>query len=481
MDDLDKLRKELVDSETFCFYPFLELSVNPSGYVKPCCYYDGFLYKDVNDINHKVPNYNNVLNIQEKGTTLEDVWYSDNMKLVRKQMYQGTDKEYTPCEICKRDGPSSMRVRSINSYKNNRQVLELVKKSIEDNFHVESLPQRLELKPSNLCNLKCIMCNSYDSSQIAKELADLSEKYDGITVEAGRLFSADNIITKSTHAAHDKNIVAPYDQHIIKIKLENSTSDNAITDYSNNEQLWATFCKIVPNLETLSFAGGEPTLMPFVERALTYCVESGHAEHITVFCSTNATNINKKLLELIPKFKLFEVICSIDGYGKVQEYARFPSKWPQIEKNYKALKQLMIHPNVKVLLNITVTALNVSNLDELLNWVEGQAQEYPYFQQWPYNINLLSHPVYQQASMLPPSIKNKAIAKLERYKESSVVLKEFPGLDLKVDLVINELRKHNNSEVAANLELFSESIRVLDEHRGIDINSYIPVLDGVYK
>lgn len=481
MDDLDNLRKELVDSETFCFYPFLELSVNPSGYVKPCCYYDGFLYKDVNDINHRVPNYNNVLNIQQNETTLEDVWYSDNMKLVRKQMYEGTDKEYTPCEICKRDGQSSMRVRSINSYKNNRQVLELVKKSIDNNFHVESLPQRLELKPSNLCNLKCVMCNSYDSSQIAKELAELSEKYSGITVEAGRLLSVDHVVTKAMHTMHNKNIVAPHDQHIIKIKLENSTSENAITDYSNNEQLWETFCKIVPNLETLSFAGGEPTLMPFVERALTYCVESGHAEHITVFCSTNATNINKKLLQLIPKFKLFEVICSIDGYGKVQEYSRFPSNWAQVERNYKTLKQLTVHSNVKVLLNITVTSLNVSNLDELLNWVEEQAQEYPYFQQWPYNLNLLSHPVHQQASMLPPSIKNKAIAKLERYKESSVVLKEFPGLDLKIDLVINELRQHNASDVAANLELFSESIRVLDDHRGIDINSYIPALSGVYK
>jgi len=480
MDDIDKIRKKLVDSETFCFYPFLELSVNPSGYVKPCCYYDGFLYKDVNDINHKVPNYNNVLNIQQNGTTLEDVWYSDNMKLVRKQMYEGTEKDYTPCEICKRDGQSSMRVRSINTYKNDRKVLELVKASIEENFHVESLPQRLELKPSNLCNLKCVMCNSYDSSQIAKELTDLSKKYDGITVEAGRLLSAKHVV-KKFYTPHNKNIIAPHDQHIIKIKLENSFSDTAITDYSDNEKLWETFCKIVPNLETLSFAGGEPTLMPFVERALDYCVESGHAKHITVFCSTNVTNVNKKLLELIPQFELFEVICSIDGYQKVQEYARFPSKWPQIEKNYKALKQLMVHSNVKILLNITVTALNVYNLDELLNWVEEQSQEYPYFQQWPYNLNILSYPEHQQASMLPRHIKDEAISRLEKYKHTSNILKEFPGLDSKIDLVINELRKHNTSEVAANLELFSESIRALDEHRGIDINSYIPALAGVYK
>lgn len=480
MDDLDKLRKELIDSETFCFYPFLELSVNPSGYVKPCCYYDGFLYKDVEKINHKLPDYNNVLNIQQKGTTLEDVWYSDNIKLVRKQMYEGTEKDYSPCEICKRDGQVSMRVRSINTYKNNRQVLQLVKESIDNDFHVESLPQRLELKPSNLCNLKCIMCNSYDSSQIAKELEELSEKYDGITVESGRLLNIGDSDRKKFYESHKKNVIAPHDQHIISIKIENNADSTSITDYSDNEELWKSFCKIVPNLETLSFAGGEPTLLPFVERALTYCVENGYAKNITVFSSTNVTNINKKLLTLIPQFKLFEVICSIDGYKKVQEYTRFPSKWSQIDKNYKALKQLMVHPNVKVLLNITVTALNVYNLDELLMWVEEQAQEFPYFHQWPYNINLLSYPVHQQASMLPRHIKDKAILRLEKYKEQSNILKEFPGLDSKIDLVINELGKDNNSE-AANILLFSKSIKVLDQHRGVDINDYIPALEGVYK
>lgn len=481
MDELDKLRKELVDSETFCFYPFLELSVNPSGHVKPCCYYNGFLYKDINNINHQIPDYSNVLNIQHKGTTLESVWYSENMKLVRQQVYEGTEKEYTPCEICKRDGQSSMRVRSVDAYKNNRQVLQLVKDAIDNDFSVHSLPQRLELKPSNLCNLKCVMCNSYDSSQIAKELTDLSEKYQGITIEGGRLLNIGNHDIKKFYKSNNKDMVSPYDQHIIAIKVENSTTDDAISDYSNSKELWDNFCKIAPTLETLSFAGGEPTLLPFVERALTYCVENGYAKNITVFCATNATNINKKLLQLIPQFKLFEVICSIDGYSKVQEYSRFPSKWNQIEKNYKSLKQLTTHANVKVLLNITVTALNVCNLHELLGWIEDQAHEYPYFQQWPYNINVLSHPIAQQATMLPKHIKDDAIDKLQQYKVHSDILKEFPGLNSKIDLVIAELSKHDELYVQRQIDDFSKIIKVLDQHRNTNIEEYIPALQGVYK
>jgi hypothetical protein len=140
----------------------------------------------------------------------------------------------------------------------------------------------------------------------------------------------------------------------------------------------------------------------------------------------------------------------------------------------------MVHSNVKILLNITVTALNVYNLDELLNWVEEQSQEYPYFQQWPYNLNILSYPEHQQASMLPRHIKDEAISRLEKYKHTSGILKEFPGLDSKIDLVISELHKNSHKETS-NIQLFSESIQVLDEHRGIDINSYIPALAGVYK
>ena len=46
MKKLDKLRQDILDSETFCFYPYLELSTNPSGHVKPCCYYTSILFED---------------------------------------------------------------------------------------------------------------------------------------------------------------------------------------------------------------------------------------------------------------------------------------------------------------------------------------------------------------------------------------------------------------------------------------------------
>ena len=486
MDDIDNLRQELIESKTFCFHPFLELSINPAGHVKPCCYYDGYLYNDATNSfvidgyllhDSSKPNYinkdfNNTVNLQNKDTTLEKVWSGESIKLVRKELWEGKGDSLHACNICQRDGKASMRVRGINEYKNNREVLQLVKHAIENDFSVNQFPKRLELKPSNLCNLKCVMCNSYDSSQIAKELDELSEKYSGITIWGGRLVP--KLYDTITPIIKGNNVVSDYDKHIIELKLEN---DN----YSDRPEFWESFCKMVPNLETLSFAGGEPTLLPFVEKALLYCVETGHSKHITVFCSSNITNINKKFLKIIPQFKLFEMICSVDGYKGVQEYSRFPSKWSQIEKNYTELKSLMSHTNVKVLLNITVNSLNVSNLDEFLYWIEEQSQVYPYFSFWPFNLNLLWTPSYQQVTMLPIEVKNKAIEKLEVYKKTSKILQDFPGLDSKINLVINELQKHDPEFVKTNIEEFSKIIKVLDEHRKIDIDTYIPSLKGVYK
>ena len=443
MGELDILRKEILENDSFCFYPFLELSTNPSGHIKPCCYYTDVM-KTNNDII-------GILN----GHTFESAWNSDHMISLREDIH----KNMTPknCNVCVRDGAASMRVRSIQEYKNNINVLQLVKNTIDNSYVAEHTPIILELKPSNLCNLKCVMCNSYDSSQVAKELRDLSKKYGGIIVKAGRFSSISG--KEGIYEEHEefKGIDQP--------------------DWSDDEAVWNSFEKIAPHLEVLSFAGGEPTLISFVLKVLNYCVDNDFAKNITVFVSSNFTNLNKNFFELMPKYKKFELIASIDGYGKVNEYARFPSKWSQVSTNYILAKEYMKYPNVKILSNITVSILNVFNLVELLNWIEERAIEYPYFKEWPYNLNLLFGPSEQQITVLPESLKKIAIERLTEYLETSQILKIFPGMESKINLVISELNKSSNNRL---LEKFKYNISILDSHRDISIKEYIPDLAEMF-
>ena len=454
MNKLDNLRQDILDSETFCFYPYLELSTNPSGHVKPCCYYTSVLFEDFDN-----EDYQTSFNIN-KGYGLEDSWNSRSIIRIRKDLTEGTPVEH--CQACYRDGQASMRVRSIQEYKNNIEVLQLVSDTIEKNYVASHLPKRLELKPSNLCNLKCMMCNSYDSSQVGKELEDLATIHKGIEVYAGRFIK----------------IVPEYDGII---ETNRSFNNTGAPDWSNNLQIWESFIHTVPSLQLLSFAGGEPTLIPFVEKALRYCVDNDHAKNIEIFVSSNFTNLNKSFLEMMPKFKKFELIDSIDGSGLVNNYCRFPSKWEQISTNYSRAKQLMSNPNVKILVNITVNLLNVMNLDSLLYWLEEKATEYPYYAEWPYNINLIFFPTDQRINCLPEAERIITINRLEQYKLASKIIKEFPEIIHKIQLVINELKKPYTCKDSNDLKIFVERVKVLDTHRGIDIINYIPDLKEIFK
>jgi organic radical activating enzyme len=454
MNDIDKLRQEILSSETFCFYPYLEMSTNPSGHIKPCCYYTDVLFKVPESKDYK--NTISILNSDK----LEDVWNSESMITIRRKLHQG-DVEKN-CQTCARDGAASMRTRSIEEYKNNYSVLKLVDKTIKNEYLATHSPKRLELKPSNLCNLKCVMCNSYDSSQVEKELKELVTKFKGIDVYAGRY------IKISENAGITETSLA--------------FTDDTLPDWSDNQEVWDSVIKIVPNLEVLSFAGGEPTLIPFVENILKYCVDNGYAKNIKVFLSSNFTNIHKKFLDLMPHFKQFELIASIDGIEKVNDYCRFPSKWSQVSANYIKAKQLMgDHPNIKILINVTVSLLNVMNLDSLLFWIDDLSKSYPYYYEWPYNLNVIWGPEDQRIENLPTHLKELAISRLNKYKQDSIVLKEFPELNEKVDLIIRELSKPTTPAEDKLLDEFVMRVSVLNEHRGVKLVDYIPDLEEFFS
>jgi hypothetical protein len=138
------------------------------------------------------------------------------------------------------------------------------------------------------------------------------------------------------------------------------------------------------------------------------------------------------------------------------------------------------NPNVKVLVNITVNLLNVMNLDSLLYWIDEKARQHPYYKEWPYNINLIVYPEDQRIDNLPLDLSMIAIHRLNEYKKNSWVLKEFPDLVSKIDLVINELSKEYTPENDNRLNDFVKRISVLNKHRGIKISDYIPDLQRIF-
>jgi MoaA/NifB/PqqE/SkfB family radical SAM enzyme len=450
MDELDNLRKEILRNENFCFHPFLEVSTRPNGVILPCCYWAEHLH----------------LSKEEKVSadkSIDYFWNSKKFIEIRNDMYAG--KEIRGCKVCTRDKAASMRARSIRENINNREYLQLVSDTIKNGGVAPHLPRRLELKPNNLCNLKCFTCNAYDSSQVEKELRELDNKFGGIKSFGGRL--------------REIKVGTPgvWEGSVKEYQLPNMIG----LDWAETGEFWNELINILPTLDVLSFAGGEPTVNPIVHKILKYCVDKDYAKNITVFISSNFTNLNKEFFSLMPAYKKFELIASIDGIGDVQEYTRFPSKWHVIEKNFKIARQYMQHPNVKILVNITVSILNIYYIIDLLEYLDAEFFNYPYYNEWPYNINLLNFPLELRIEWIPTELRAEIIDKIKSYQSKSDTLHFFPDLKIKTDLLIHELEKpYDPVQANFNLTILKNTITVIDSHRNVDHNKSIPFLNKIF-
>lgn len=450
MDELDILRKHILESETFCFYPFLEISTRPNGVVFPCCYWSE-------------PNN---LTTEEKISdtrSIDSFWNGKKFIEIRNAVANG--EKINGCNICHQDGAASMRLRGIKEYINNREYLQLINETIKNGGKALHTLRRLELKPNNLCNLKCVMCNAYDSSQVEKELHQLDKKHIGITTHGGRFRRIIN------------GVPGVWEGGVNEYQLP----DMQGLDWAETEIFWNEIIKLLPHVEVLSFAGGEPTVNPVVHKLLNYCVDQGYSKNITVYISSNFTNLNADFFKCMPYYKKFELIASIDGIEQVQEYIRFPSKWSSIKKNFETARSYMKYSNVKILVNITVNILNIKYICDLLRYIDNKFYEYPYYREWPYNINLLNHPEELRIDWIPEPFRKDLIDDIQDYQKESNMLKYFPELKIKTDLLIDQLTHPmpSHDRIIRNIEIIDHTLTVLDSHRGVDYKTALPWVNDV--
>lgn len=450
MKEINELRKKILDNDKFCFYPFLEISTRPNGVVFPCCYWTE---QEHLSISKKISDTDSI----------ESFWNGKKFISIRNSLANG--ETLRGCEVCHRDGEASMRARSIREYINSVEHLQIVNNTIKNEGIATHLPKRLELKPNNLCNLKCFKCNAYDSSQIEKELRELNAKFNGIKTHGGRFSNVES------------GNPGVWEGYVNEYELPEMLN----LDWAETGFFWKDLEKIIPGLDVLSFAGGEPTVNPIVYKILEYCVNTEFSKNITVYISSNFTNLNKKFFDLMPKFKKFELIASIDGFGSVQEYIRFPSKWSMIKKNFEEARTYMKYDSVKILVNITVDICNVAYLTDLLDYLEEKFLEYPYYKEWPYNINLINYPKELRICWIPQNLRSEIIENIKSYQQRSRTIEFFPEIKIKTDLIINELQSdYEKYQAREQIYKLKKSIEILDDHRNISYKDAIPFLDRIF-
>lgn len=186
-----------------------------------------------------------------------------------------------------------------------------------DLFDLTEDPKLLILDYSldHLCNLKCIMCSETASSAIMSEKIAL-----GIPV------IPINIKKDSTRLEF-------LEKHICELK------------------------------ELKIYNSGEPMMSPLFEPMIDLILKNNPG--VKLMISTNGTRVNDNTLSKLSKIKNLTVKVSIDGYQRVNEFIRYPSKWEDISENIDKFKTLS---NAKLMIHSTVQALNLYQLDRLIHW-----------------------------------------------------------------------------------------------------------------
>lgn len=220
----------------------------------------------------------------------------------------------------------------------------------------------LEVNLGNLCNLRCITCQPLDSSAWNRD---------------------------SKVAGYDPSPVTKLDPKIL-----------------------IPYCS---SLQRVDLIGGETLLSTALEDTLNILIRHGNPKNILLTLVTNATVFpSERIRELIGNFGHIEITCSVDAFGRRNEYIRHPSKWEDIEKNLISfLKWKNQNPNMVVQITNTVSAYSFPGLPDLLRWWQIFVPEHSNQRAekclW---LNPLLDPNFQSVHVLPRGVRERIVAEL---------------------------------------------------------------------
>ena len=345
-------------------HPFTGLATREDGAIKICCRSQPVGW------------------IQEQ--SLEEVWNSDKMKEVRRQVLSGERPDVCiPCFDLEDQGVESLRQRHIRGVIPEARI-NLYPNAL-DNLEVDySMPfefPTMEIKINNLCNLKCRMCNPLDSTSWTdwKEVEQFYEK--------------------------ENNYLVP------TVKKLTSRPGQYIGPFDDTTHWWSDFEKLLPHFRRVEFAGGEPLMDPNHYKILDML--KPYANNIEIKYATNGTKLGiskgRTIFDYWPHFKSVAVNVSIDGIHDVYEYIRGNGEFALVEENIKKIKEI---PTVsRVVGAFTVQSNNILQIDQVIEYFLEEMGIIFYSHR-------VNYPRALSAQVLPNELKQKVIEKLEAMKHT---------------------------------------------------------------
>lgn len=346
------------DNKVFCMLPWVHMHLWPAGHTYPCCMSD--------------PTFP-IGNTQEQ--SLQEIWNGPQMRKLRLNMLQ--NKKSLECRRCyelEETGMWTLRKSANANFKHHK---DRALNTNSDGSAGEVNLAYMDIRFTNLCNLKCRSCGPQFSSSWFED-------------------------HKATHGD-------PGHPKILKVR------DDMLNFMDELEPL-------LSSVERVYWAGGEPLITEEHYRILDKWIDMGKRD-VKMDYTTNFTQMKYKRKSAFDYWNSFDhirVAASLDANHARAEYLRKNMDWQQVVQNRKDMIEQCSHVYFEI--TPTVSVYNVLNLPDFhKEWIEEGLLE-------PQNIriNILLDPTYMRLQILSESMKEKV---RKRYDEHLTYLNQFKNIN----------------------------------------------------
>lgn len=405
----------------FCVLPWVHFHSWPDGRVMPCC---------VADSNMPVANIKN-------DESIIQMMNSEDYKKMRTSMLNDE-----PVEACKRcydlELMGTWTMRQSHNKRRGLEYVDMISKNTADDGSLEEFQMKyMDLRFSNMCNMKCRSCGPGCSSLWAQEFVD--ER--GVEVYE-EYFKTKKIVINSSEEMGFMNKLKPYLKDVLEVY----------------------------------FAGGEIIITPEHYECLDYWIENKLTDQVELTYTTNLSSLKYKDKDLIgywKKFPQLKIWASLDADGEVAEAIRKGTDWARIVKNIKAIKEQVPHAQFQI--TPTISIWNVFDFPDFFDYMvkEGFIDDKTSSPRF----NLATNPWYANIMILPVTVKQKLIELYCVYanKYEYVNTEIFNGFKM---IIYNLCVGNENKGGILEFKKFNDE---LDEFRNEKLIDIIPELKEVYQ
>ena len=305
--------------KTFCPLPWNHISSKSSGRGRICC--EGFeILKD--DQNKPI--------LWKESGGLYSYFNSNDYKQTRLQMLAGKrPKHCFHCFNQEDHGVRSQRLQFIDTYQS--EIDAMINSTNRDGSIDNPKITYIGMVLGNKCNLKCRMCSPWSSYIIGEDWEKMNPSYDNIG---------------------PKKILED------KWYFSNSTLQ--------------MLKEALPHTQSISTIGGEPMIIKEHLYFLETIIKEGYSDRIVLIYDSNQTIIPKEIVELWKHFKRVTFNCSVEAFGSLNNYIRYPSKWENLEKNIYFLDDLSYkRKNMDIYIHTTLQAYNIMRIPSFLSYLRS--------------------------------------------------------------------------------------------------------------